>query len=324
MNGSNIISMKKGLIVLLCLLLALTVFTYLWIPATIQLRPVASIKYARTGLERTLYDNSTWRQWWPGQQEKQKPDSLAAILVYKDYHYRVGNKTSSSISIDMDGKDISLNSTLRLFFVNKDSALIEWNAAMPTSNNPIKRISRYREAQKIKKQMEEVLSAMQSFFSKTENIYGVLIQEVLVEDSLLTFMDKTVKGYPSITFIYDMIHVLEKNIEENNAKATGYPMLNIQTDDSLLYTMKVAIPVDRQLKPLPGISYRLMVKRGNILVTEVKGGPWVIKNTFIQLEHYLADHEKIAMAIPYQSLVTNRLEQPDTSKWVTRIYYPVM
>ena len=29
-------------------------------------------------------------------------------------------------------------------------------------------------------------------------------------------------------------------------------------------------------------------------------------------------------AIPFESLITNRLEEPDTSKWVTKIYYPFL
>jgi hypothetical protein len=29
------------------------------------------------------------------------------------------------------------------------------------------------------------------------------------------------------------------------------------------------------------------------------------------------------MAIPYQSLVTDRMKEPDTMKWLTRLYVPV-
>jgi hypothetical protein len=36
------------------------------------------------------------------------------------------------------------------------------------------------------------------------------------------------------------------------------------------------------------------------------------------------DHQRVAPAIPFQSLVTDRTKQPDTSKWVTRLYWPIM
>jgi len=66
-----------------------------------------------------------------------------------------------------------------------------------------------------------------------------------------------------------------------------------------------------------------MMKAGNILVTEVKGGPSIINNAFKQMDTYVTDHERIPPAIPFLSLVTNRVQEPDTSKWITRIYYPV-
>jgi hypothetical protein len=101
-------------------------------------------------------------------------------------------------------------------------------------------------------------------------------------------------------------------------------MLHITTSDSLQFTTRVAIPVNKKLPGSGSISYRWMLGGGNILVTEVKGGPYSIRQAFRQLEYYVVDHRRIAPAIPYESLVTDRRSQKDTAQWVTRIYYPVM
>jgi hypothetical protein len=42
------------------------------------------------------------------------------------------------------------------------------------------------------------------------------------------------------------------------------------------------------------------------------------------MELYISDHERVPPAIPFLSLVTNRMLEPDSSKWITLIYYPVM
>jgi hypothetical protein len=63
---------------------------------------------------------------------------------------------------------------------------------------------------------------------------------------------------------------------------------------------------------------------GNILMAKVCGGEASIVNAQTELNHYVSDWQKIAPAIPYQSLVTNRLTITDTTKWITELYYPVL
>jgi hypothetical protein len=41
------------------------------------------------------------------------------------------------------------------------------------------------------------------------------------------------------------------------------------------------------------------------------------------MDQYFKDYNRVAMAIPFEYLITDRLKVPDTSKWVTKIYCPV-
>ena len=62
---------------------------------------------------------------------------------------------------------------------------------------------------------------------------------------------------------------------------------------------------------------------GNILVGEVKGGLSTILNAEKQLANYVFDYGKASPAIPFQSLVTDRSLEADSSKWITRLNYPI-
>jgi hypothetical protein len=145
-----------------------------------------------------------------------------------------------------------------------------------------------------------------------------------VTDSILISTYSHSKNYPSTNFIYGLIDQLKKYIASQSAKETGFPMLNINTTDSINYLTRVAIPVNRKLPSSGNISYKWMLSGGNILVTDVKGGPSSINNAFDQVENYVNDYHHFAPAIPFQSLITDRSKEPDTSKWITIIYYPVM
>ena len=121
-----------------------------------------------------------------------------------------------------------------------------------------------------------------------------------------------------------MVDELRAYILQQGAKETGYPMLNVFTKDSINYLVKVALPVSKALPSSGTMSYRWMLPGGNILITEVKGGPEEIKRAYRQVELYISDFQRVAPAIPFESLVTDRRAEKDSTKWITRIYYPVM
>lgn len=121
-----------------------------------------------------------------------------------------------------------------------------------------------------------------------------------------------------------MIDKLKAFVQRNGAKQTGLPMLNIASNADGTYTTRVALPVDRKLKNEGDIQYRWMLGGGFILVTEVKGGPHRIQQAFSVMEEYIDDFDRVAPAIPFQSLVTDRRTEPDTGKWITKVYWPVM
>ena len=61
-----------------------------------------------------------------------------------------------------------------------------------------------------------------------------------------------------------------------------------------------------------------------VLATHIKGGTYKIYHALGQMQTYLNDYHLFSPAIPFQSLVTNRLSEPDSSKWITNIYYPLL
>ncbi|MDB4999000.1 MAG: hypothetical protein JWR76_77, partial [Mucilaginibacter sp.] len=56
---------------------------------------------------------------------------------------------------------------------------------------------------------------------------------------------------------------------------------------------------------------------------DVKGGKQTVANAFVQLKNYQKDHGLISPAMPFEILITNRLTEKDTAKWVTKLYWPI-
>jgi hypothetical protein len=290
---------------------------YIFIPNIISLKAATGVGATRPGIYRMLLDKSNVSKWWPG---KISNDSF----YLNDLVYTINNSNITVLPISVTGQNTNLSTSLFLIPLATDSIQLEWVGAMATSYNPVKRFSVYLKAKKIKNDMAFVLQRMQNFYSEPKNIYGFDIKKELVVDSFLIATSGKCKGYPANQFIYTLIDKLRKYATENVAKESSYPMLNVSTNDSINFDVKVAIPVDKLLPSSGDILQKRMLGRGKILVTEVKGGIGIAAKAFEQTLQYGNDYQRSSPAIPFYSLITDRTKETDTTKWVTKIYYPVM
>ncbi len=309
--------MRKIIVGLVVFVLLVIGAAYLFIPNIIKLKSNIGIDATRTGLNRMLLDKANVAKWWPG---KISNDSF----YLNDFVYAIHNSNISVMPIFIADKNVSISTSLFLIEMRTDFTNLEWVGATVSSYNPVKRIAAYFRAKKIERDMQTILNKMEIFYKVQENIYGFEIKKDFVIDSTLIQTSGISKGYPTTQFIYNLVDKLSNYAANNAAKKTGYPMLNVNEEDSTNFTVKVAIPVDKLLPNSGDILQKRMLGRGNILITEVKGGNDIAAKAIIQMKKYADDYKRVAPAIPFYSLITDRTKETDSSKWVTKIYYPVM
>jgi len=309
--------MKKWVIGILAVVVVLIGSTYVFIPNTIKLRSGTGIRATGKGIHRMLLDKATVAKWWPGNTSN---DSF----YLNDHIYKVENSNITLLHISINGQPRSVTTVLFFISIMIDSTQLEWTGSMVTSYNPVKRFIAYLEAKKINRDMNRILKSINTFYSKPENIYGIEIQKAYVSDSFLIATSGQCKGYPTNQYIYSLIDQLRKYAVRQSAKESGNPMLNVKTNDSINFDVKVAIPTDKLLPSSGDILQKQMLGRGNILVAEVKGGVGVTLHAYQQLQLFVEDYKYRTPAIPFYSLITDRSMEADSSKWITKIYFPVM
>ena len=87
----------------------------------------------------------------------------------------------------------------------------------------------------------------------------------------------------------------------------------------------VAIPIDKAISGYGTfIPKRMPIIKDNTLLIEVHGGYLTIQKAYAELLNYMQDHHYSSPAIPFELLVTDRSKETDTTKWITRIYAPIM
>jgi hypothetical protein len=312
--------MKRRIAVILIFLVIVLVSIYVFIPNRISISKTCFVRANREGLMRKLYNEKQWRQWWPGEIDRNTDKNF----VYKSSSFAIDKLTIGSVLISISDNNTATASALNLIPKNTDTTQIFWTAEMHTSYNLIKRLQLFFAAKKIANNMESVLGKIQSHFSKIETVYDYKINRGLVTDSFVVSTYAMSNGYPTIDFTYVLVDKLKKYISDNKAQESGFPMLNVSTADSIHYLTRVGIPVDRIIPTSKEISFKRMPAGGNMLIVDVKGGPSTMNSALQQVQNFISDYHESAPAISFFSLITDRRKETDTSKWLTKIYYPVM
>ena len=314
--------MKKWIIVTGSLFLLFLISTYFIIPKKIFVSSSFTTNANQTGVYRFLTDESNWHKWWP--ESSSNNNGGDTVLESGGFLFKKDNPLYNAFDISIT-KDKKIDSSiLNIFSLGKDSIKIEWNTTINTGTNPFSKISQYFKAKKLNKSLGHVLSALQKHVSSVNNIYGIDIRKEKVKIEFLVSTKKTFDHYPTTEDIYEIVGQVKKHINLEQVKEEDYPMLNIKKTDSMYYEAQVAIPVDKKLTDTDTFSIKRMLKMGDILVAEITGGKNKIDSAMKLMDTYALDHQYNNIAIPFQSLVTDRMKVADSTKWVTKIYYPIM
>jgi len=312
--------MKKIVLSLVVLCVLGLVALYAFIPSRLDVSDSTQINCTIDGGFRILSTEMQWNKWWPGQSSSSL--SPGTPFIFRSDSFYLSKISHNILNIDIAHKELSLSSQMNLIPLPNDSIAVQWLTSFQTGLNPFKRYQHYKEAVSVKENMHSILSALQVYLSKKENIYGLPFKEESTKDSVLLTYKTETNIYPGTSIIYTIINNLKKTSKDNGAIATGFPMLNITPLPGTSYKIMVALPINKELKNINGYFISRLVK-GKFITAEVKGGDAAVNETLKNIQLYFQDYKRTTMAIPFQYLVTDRSAEPDSTKWLTKIYAPV-
>jgi hypothetical protein len=314
--------MKKWVLLIAGVLITALICVYVFIPSTINISAITSAKATRDGTYRIIASKTEWKKWWNYDSTEKINTANDSVFFNSNYRYNLieAGYYNVLISVQHDNKNITGRISLVQF--QADSIGIMCQCSLQATANPVEKIKLYFEAIELKKNMTAVLSTLKAFVEKDENIYGIKIKKSATKDTFLISRKQMFLQEPSMNDVYKMINDLKEYAFKKNCSQTDAPMLNI-LHDSDKYRVMVALPIDKEIITEPPISFVKMTN-GNFMVTKVQGGLGTVQNALQQMQLYFTDYNKTSMAITFQYLVTDRIKEIDTTKWVTEIYAPVL
>ena len=310
--------MKKLLLLLFIFFALLITGCYLFFPAKIHFKKTMYAQTSPNSAVKFLLNEKNWHSWWPA--SINNPND--SVFPFKDFEYAVNWKMTSGDSILIKLNDRFVRSLINVVPISKDSVGFEWEGEVQSQANIFNRIRNYYTHKKLENNADAILNALKIHLENDEKVYGINIEHRMVVDTLLISTKKTFAAYPTIDQVYELVNDLKKYINVNAALQTNPPMLHVVQDSNLFKTM-VAIPINKTVQN----SERFIIKKmiaGKILISEIKGGSGNAEAGIKILESYMDDYHLTSPAISFQSMVTDRQVEKDSSKWITKIYYPIM
>ena len=292
----------------------ITAYAYISVHQEFAFATVADC--TQSAAARLIVSKENWKRWWPGQRAND------SIYHYKDINYKIDKISLYGFEATIFRNKDSAKGLFTVVPTGNDSARFEFAGRYVYSSNPVTRVLQYFRFATIRNNVENFVSDTRTYFNKQQNVYGFNVVEGKVRDSSMISTKETFNHYPDVKEVYHMIDGLRQFVKEKGGEQVDSPMLNVYADNPGRYQVMVAIPTKSDLPSESGFQLKKMVL-GNILIAEVKGGPATVRLGEENLQNYVDDYHKISPAIPYQSLITNRMAESDTTKWITKLYYPV-
>ncbi len=315
--------MKTWIIALPAILLLIVLSTYIFIPSKLTVSSIAIIEANENGALRNITDENKWHKWWNygGQNSISTSQQPTLLFTCNNNNYELAEKQYKSVKIKIENKGRSIESIMFLIPIKTDSTVVKWQFTIAASSNPFKRIFDYQAAKEMKGCMNNILDHLKSFLEKKENVYGVNLERTSFKDTLLISTKAASDTYPSTSFIYNLVESLKSYAINKGAIQTGAPIYNI-TERGNQFNVMVALPVNKVLPDEGKFAFKKMIP-GSFITTTVTGGEQSINNAMQQIHQYFDDYHLTRMAINFKMLITDRSAEPDTTKWITRVYQPV-
>lgn len=265
---------------------------------------------------RLLADTAQWR--------RMQQEVSAGVDVGLVQRWQLSARGLSDVSLRWQYQQYAVPSLLQVFASGADSALLLWNTQANVDSIfgfPLGLGAR----RKLVKDMQALVAVLQSYTANPVHVYGFEPRMEKVQDTVFLSTTAWHAQYPGVADIYALVGQLEAYAQRQGVATPRMPIYNVQQEEGSgprRYRLMVALPIERVVRGTASIEIKRMIL-GNLLTATIEGQPSRLPALFEVFEAYRREHGFTSPAIPFMELTTDRRQQPDSSRWITRFCYPV-
>jgi hypothetical protein len=313
--------MKKWIVWFFVILVLGVASIYIFIPAKIVITNISSAEATITGEFRYISQEENWEKWW--RDAEGKSHNKGEPFTYGINEFRISKRSYNAVGIDIRQEGADIPSFINLISYAIDSTGAVWACEMPSTFNPFTRVRNYLNAQEIKKNITGVMKVFSAFISNPKNVYGMTIYKTTVRDTLMVSARFTSPDYPTTAQLYGYFDTLKQSIIKQKGIPVGFPIMNLRKMPDGSFETQTGMPTNRLLKN-DGKILALRMPPGLFMTADVRGGAYTADEGMKQLDLFVQEYNRVKIATGFQILITDRRNEPDTTKWITKLKIPIV
>lgn len=309
--------MSKPIKVFLTILIVLLIFPYMFVSNTKRISGSHRVSVPANSLKRGMTDTASWAQWWPGTRN--------ADGSYHYYKVDISDLRPQVFSVQFaEGQNPdTVHGSFEFGNFGLDSSLLSYALIYHgKAIDPISKWMHYLQYYRHNTMMERILQKAATFYSDPANVYGIKVIPGRVKDTSLISTKKSFPDTPSIAQIYELVNSLHTHISKHQGVIQDSAMLNITRLNEHEVQAMVAFPLLHDIPAEGNFVIKKMIL-GKLLQAEINGDEAAISKAKSSLKNFVDDYQMSSPAIPFETLLTNRMVVSDQSKWKTRLNYPI-
>ena len=332
----------KGLLVAIVLILVAVIVTGLLSPSQVKVERSIKINAPFAIIHSEINNLKQWNNWSPWYkmdtamkiQYNEIEEGAGAGYTWMSDHKNVGNGDMTITSSSKDSISLAMNfmkngtGFATFIFRGSDSGtLVKWVMRMDMGDNPIKRAFGLFMDKMLGPDFEKGLADLKSYCesipAEPEKKYSVLEEEIpervfiMKKDSI--YMDSMPSFYSK--YLPEIFEAVTKAKLEITGAPTGLYFVWDQSTKSTVMAAAVPVKGNSSTKVKGYDTY--VVPAGKNLHIAYMGGYGGLAGAHMEMDAYMKE-KNLLQGIPViEEYVTDPGKEPDSTKWMTNIYYPV-
>lgn len=329
----------KTIGIIILILIIILVVVYFFLPKQVHIERTIAIKATPEVIFDQVNTLKNWEKWNPWQ----KIDTAMqitysgpacgtdAMYEWSSKNPKVGSgkmlitysKPPDTIKCNMWFMNKRLSHSMFVFTKTDSAVTVIWSMDTKTGRNPIHRFFGLFMEKMVGPDFEKGLKNLKEVAEKIPPAPCYKVEEIKITKQIYIAIKEACTMADIKTMLGKNFGELMEFTQKNGIKTTGAPFaMYFGEPNAQKFEIQAGVPVDKTVPVTGNIKYGEF-KEGNAIMVDYTGPYDKVGPVYQALDSYAKAKNKKINGAPWEEYITDPMKEKDSTKWETKIYFPV-
>lgn len=254
----------------------------------------------------------------------------ASGFEWRSYNRKIGEGTLKILrSVKYGSITFQMNSDLHGEFVNtmtfgveNDGVRLAWSSVWDLGNDPVKRWVGFFRREKMKTKLGTDLQFLNAVSLAVKNSNQYIVEKAQLEPFLFASMRQKVSMNEISIKMAEMYGQISEYLAEENTTMSGMPFAIYHLMNEIEIDLECGLPIPAEIRDGKGVRSGSFPTT-KCAIVDYYGDYMNLESGHEAIQNWIQVHGFSITGAPMEVYLSDPGTEPDPSRWLTRIYYPV-